>query len=226
MAERLEFWEASLPKCVTLAYLPDGGLIRLRLTGRGEDKIKLEQILGKEADKLMAILATDILTDADVTLEELVGMRLAENNLTVSTAESCTAGSIAARIGSVPGCSRYFKGAIVAYSNDVKSTTLGVSSDILASHGAVSKETVIAMVKGAMHNLNTDCAIAVSGIAGPGGGNIDKPVGTIWIAAGCGDMIKTFKQSVDRGRKANVDRASNNALLLLLELLELSNFNK
>ena len=108
-----------------------------------------------------------------------------KENLTLATAESCTAGNVAAAITAVAGTSHFFKGGIIAYSNEVKENLLGVSHETLETYGAVSEETVIEMVKGAMKSMNSDCAIATSGIAGPTGGTPDKPVGTIWIAAGC-----------------------------------------
>ena len=152
--------------------------------------------------------------------EEKVGELLKAKNFSLSTAESCTGGGIAALITSVPGSSEYFNGGIVAYSNEIKQDLLHVSAETLARHGAVSRETVVEMVKGAMKTLKTDCAVATSGIAGPGGGTQEKPVGTIWIADAYKNEIRTMKQETDRGREMNVERAGNNALLLLLELLK------
>ena len=138
---------------------------------------------------------------------------------TLATAESCTGGRIASAITSVPGCSAYFKGSIVAYSNEVKTSLLHVREQTLETTGAVSRQTVCEMVKGAMESLHADYAVAVSGIAGPGGGTPDKPVGTIWIAAGCKDKTITLKQETDNGREQNVIRTSKNALSLLIKLL-------
>lgn len=160
------------------------------------------------------------MTEKNVLIEVAVGNLLREKNLTVSTAESCTGGHIAARITSIPGSSEYFLGGIVAYSNDVKMRLLQVSEDTLEKQGAVSEQTVIEMVKGAMNALKTDCAVATSGIAGPGGGTKEKPVGTVWIAASCKNEVRTMKQEMDLGREANVERASNNALLMLHELIK------
>lgn len=156
-------------------------------------------------------------------IEAFIGNELREKQLTLSTAESCTGGNIAARMTSVPGSSDYFKGGVVAYANDVKMELLQVSAQTLEQCGAVSKETVIEMVKGAMRILKTDCAVATSGIAGPGGGTLDKPVGTIWIAAAFKNEIRTMKQERDSGREKNVKRAGDNALSLLLELLNRRN---
>lgn len=152
-------------------------------------------------------------------IEEEIGALLKAKNLSLSTAESCTGGGIAALVTSVPGSSEYFKGGIVAYSNEIKRTLLHVSAETLEKHGAVSRETVEEMVKGAMKTLKTDCAVATSGIAGPGGGTPEKPVGTVWIAAAYKNEIHTQKQEGDSGRTGNVEKAIQNALLLLRDML-------
>lgn len=220
LAEKLEAWESGLPECVKLAYLPKLGVIRLRLTARGKNRMELEKTLDTESAKLKNILDNDIFSEEDIPLEIIVGDLLRRNSLTVSTAESCTGGSIAARISSVPGCSDYFRGSIVAYSNDIKNMLLGVSAETLKKHGAVSEETVTEMVKGAMKAMKTDCAVATSGIAGPGGGTPEKPVGTIWIAVGYKNEIRTYRQETNRGRSMNMERAGNNALLMLRDMLK------
>lgn len=153
-------------------------------------------------------------------LEQEIGELLKAKKLSLSTAESCTGGGIAALITSVPGSSDYFNGGIVAYSNEVKMSLLHVSAETLERYGAVSRETVTEMVKGAMKTLKTDCAVATSGIAGPGGGTPEKPVGTVWIAAAYKDEIVTMKQEGDDGRAGNVQKAIRNALLLLCERLK------
>lgn len=220
LAEKLELWESNLPECLKLAYLPKLGIIRLRITGRGKDKKMVNDSLNDSSMKLKQILGDDIFSEDDTPLEVLVGEQLKECNLSVSTAESCTGGSIAARLTSVPGSSNYFKGSVIAYSNEVKVNLLNVSQSTLDQFGAVSEQTVVEMVKGVMNTLKTDCAVATSGIAGPGGGTQDKPVGTVWIAAAYKNNISTMKQETNRGREMNVERAGNNALLLLLELIK------
>ena len=152
--------------------------------------------------------------------EEEIGELLKAKNLSLSTAESCTGGGIAALITSVPGSSEYFNGGIVAYSNEIKKDLLHVSAETLAKYGAVSRETVIEMVKGAMKTLKTDCAVATSGIAGPGGGTPEKPVGTVWIAAAYKNDIVTMKQEGDRGRSGNVQSAIQKALSMLCDKLK------
>lgn len=220
LAEKLEPWEAALPESLKLAYLPKPGIIRLRLTGRGKDEEEIRFLIKIEATGLKKILGGDIFDEDDTPLEIIIGNLLNNKNLTVSTAESCTGGSIAARLTSIPGSSNYFQGGVVAYSNEVKEALLHVSPQTLEQHGAVSEETVIEMVKGAMKAMKTDCAVSTSGIAGPGGGTKEKPVGTVWIAAAYKNEIRTMKQETDRGREMNVERAVNNALLMLLELLK------
>ena len=152
--------------------------------------------------------------------EEELGNLLKSKKLSLSTAESCTGGGVAAAITSVAGSSEYFMGGIVAYSNDVKISLLHVSSETLEKYGAVSRETVMEMAAGAMNTMKTDCAIATSGIAGPGGGSLEKPVGTIWIAIAYKNEIVTVMQTGDNGRVKNVQNAIQNAMDLLIEILK------
>ena len=152
--------------------------------------------------------------------EEELGNLLKSKKLSLSTAESCTGGGVAAAITSVAGSSEYFMGGIVPYSNDVKVSLLHVSSETLEKYGAVSRETVMEMAAGAMNTLKTDCAIATSGIAGPGGGSLEKPVGTIWIAVAYKNEIVTVMQTGDNGRAKNVQNAIQNAMDLLIEILK------
>lgn len=154
-----------------------------------------------------------------MTIEEKIGEQLRKRQMTLSTAESCTGGGVAALVTSVPGSSDYFKGGIVAYSNEIKMNLLQVSQETLMKKGAVSRETVIEMAQGVMKSMKTDCAVATSGIAGPGGGTPEKPVGTIWMAAVCGNEIRTRKEEGDLGREENARRAIQDVLLLLSEML-------
>lgn len=143
-----------------------------------------------------------------------------KEGLTLATAESCTAGNIAAVITAIPGSSHFYKGGIVAYSDEVKINLLGVNAETLEKHGAVSEEAVIEMVKGAMKSMNSDCAVATSGIAGPTGGTPDKPVGTVWIAAAMGEKVITMKASGDEGRMKNIENATLHALQMLQKLFQ------
>lgn len=143
-----------------------------------------------------------------------------KEGLTLATAESCTAGNIATFITAIPGSSHFFKGGIIAYSNEVKKNLLGVNAETLENKGAVSEETVIEMAKGAMKSMNSDCAVATSGIAGPTGGTPDKPVGTVWIAAAMHDKVITMKANGDEGRKKNIENATLYALQMLQKLFQ------
>ena len=143
-----------------------------------------------------------------------------KEELTLATAESCTAGNIASYITMIPGSSHFYKGGIIAYNNEIKTSLLGVSQSTIDEKGVVSEETVIEMVKGAMKSMNSNCAIATSGIAGPTGGTPDTPVGTIWIAAGTKEKIITLKLEGDNGRQKNIANATLKALFLLRNLLQ------
>lgn len=154
------------------------------------------------------------------TLSKEISEVFWRENFTLATAESCTAGNVAAIITAVPGSSRFYKGGIIAYANAVKENLLHVKSETLEAHGAVSEETVTEMVHGAMKTLETDYAVATSGVAGPSGGTADKPVGTIWIAAGNAQKVLAAKLTEDEGREKNIQAATKKALQLLLELAQ------
>lgn len=153
-------------------------------------------------------------------IEEEIGALLKEKHLTMATAESCTGGGIAALVTSVSGSSSYFNGGIVAYQNEVKEQILKVHAETIEKYNVVSAQTVEEMAKGAMKALHADCAVATSGIAGPTGGDEERPVGTIWIAAAYADKVVTMKQEGDQGRTKNIERAIKNALSLLAKLLK------
>lgn len=146
-----------------------------------------------------------------------------EREKTVSTAESCTGGRIAEAIIAVPGASKYFKGGIICYVNEVKENLLGVSHELLEEKTAVCEEVAIAMVKGACKTLKTDYAVAATGIAGPGGGTKEIPVGTIWLAVGTPDNVTTFKIEEDQGRDINLTTATNKAMMMLRDFLQAEN---
>ncbi len=153
-------------------------------------------------------------------LSRQIGDILYESGLTLSTAESCTGGRIAEAVIAIPGASNYFKGGIVSYTNEIKERLLGVSSQTLEQFTAVSEPVAIEMVKGAIETLQTDFAISATGLAGPGGGTPDIPVGTIWIGYGKKDDIRTFKLEGDFGRDINLAIATNKALKLFLNYLK------
>lgn len=224
IAEILKEFEPSLPAHIKLAYLPNYGMVKLRLTATGTDTKELEKELNPLFEEMMELVKEYLVINEDKTLEEVIGKILKEKNKTMATAESCTGGYIAHLITSVPGSSVYFKGTIVSYANEVKENLLGVSPEILETKGAVSEETVIQMVKGAIKTLKTDYALATSGIMGPDGGTEEKPVGTVWIAAGNLDMIKTIKLNLRFDRQRNIAMTASNALNFLRKfILETSN---
>jgi len=219
LSDILEPWETALPPEVRLAYLPQPGMVRLRLTGRGEDKERVTAMVEAESAKLEALIPEFIYGYNNDTLEEIVGRILSGKKATLATAESCTGGYIAHLITTVPGSSDYFKGSVVAYSNELKEELLGVSPDRIQEHGAVSEAVVAEMAIGAQTHLDADYVIAVSGIAGPGGGTPEKPVGTTWIAIATPAGVSTHHYLLGDHRERNIRRAALQALNLLRKSL-------
>lgn len=220
LAIHLEEFENTLPDTAKLAYLPQPGLIRLRLTIHARTEAEAQTILNEQQQKLRVLLQGHILTEEDKAPDELIGTILKEKQLTMGTAESCTGGRIASIITATPGCSAYFMGSIVSYSNQVKEKALDVNPKDIEQHGAVSREVVEQMALGAIKKLGCDCAVATSGIAGPDGGTEEKPVGTVWIAAAIGQQVVSECYRFSSIREQNILRASNMALLMLLNLLK------
>lgn len=220
LATQIEDLEEQLPEHIKLAYLPSLGQVRIRLTGRGDNPDRLEEELKQYGDPIQARLQAFIYGEGKSSIEEVIGQLLLEKQLTLATAESCTGGFVAHRITSVPGSSAYFQGSVVAYDNAVKQKLLGVSAQTLEEHGAVSEQTVREMVAGALELLDVDIAIAISGIAGPGGGTADKPVGTIWIAVGTKDKIQALRVYSSKDREKNILYASSRSLGLLWQFLK------
>jgi nicotinamide-nucleotide amidase len=223
LAARIEDFEDALPVHIKLAYLPQPGMVRLRLTASGPDFAELKQELEKQADELYRLIPEYIFGENDDTLEEITGKLLREKNFTLATAESCTGGYIAHLLTSVPGSSEYFKGSVVAYANEIKENILGVSALTIQKYGAVSQETVFEMAAGIIRHFNTNCAIAVSGIAGPDGGTPEKPVGTTWISvlSPMGAETRMFTFGEHRGR--NIRRAALAGLDMLRKQLMTQN---
>ena len=184
LAEMIKDFEINLPKEIRLAYLPNYGMVRLRLTTSGFDKNATVKAIEDQFDQLKALVKKYMVTDEDESMQMVLGKLLLKNKKTISTAESCTGGAIASLITSVAGSSAYYEGSVVSYSYDIKKSLLDVKMDTLNKYGAVSEETVGEMLKGLLNKLKTDYGIAVSGIMGPDGGTPDKPVGTVWIAVG------------------------------------------
>ena len=219
LAAALENFESSLPQEIHLAYLPKPGLVRLRLTGVSKDGDDLASKMEQAELLLKQTLAKSIICDKDMSVSEILGDLLSRKQLTVSTAESCTGGNIAHEITTVAGCSSYFKGTVVAYANEVKQEILGVSQQTLEKDGAVSEPTVRQMAEGVAQRLHTDCCIATSGIAGPGGGTEDKPVGTVWIAATANGKTVSELHRFAGNRSRVINHATTIAQLMLIKML-------
>lgn len=215
IAARIEKFEQNLPSNIKLAYLPNLGKVRLRLSGTGKSEKILNAQLDDLVGKLKPLIGDLIYGVEKEKLAEVVGRELKNQGKTISTAESCTGGYLAHQITSVPGSSAYFQGSIIAYSNEVKERLLGVDAETLSEHGAVSEETVVQMAKGVLKSLNTDLGIAVSGIAGPGGGTPAKPVGTIWMAITDGERVETKKLQLGKDRLRNIHYTGTQALNLI-----------
>ncbi|MGI8950557.1 MAG: CinA family nicotinamide mononucleotide deamidase-related protein [Chitinophagaceae bacterium] len=215
LAERIKDFEKTLPSYFKLAYLPNYGMIRLRLTAQNENKKTTEKELNNQFEKLQSLIKDVLVTNEDISMEEIIGRLLKEKNKTVATAESCTGGYIAHLITSVRSSSDYFIGSVISYNNGIKKDMLYVSETTLNSVGAVSEETVVQMIKGILTVMKTDYAIAVSGIMGPDGGTSEKPIGTVWIAVGSNEKIETKKFYFRFDRKRNIELTAINALNLL-----------
>jgi nicotinamide-nucleotide amidase len=219
IAELLMDFESKLPGHIKLAYLPSYGMVKLRLTATGNTKEELEKEIYPFFEELKFLVKDILVTDMDEGLEIVTGKILKAKSKTMATAESCTGGNIARLITSVPGSSAYYKGSIVSYDNEAKKNILGVRKETLKEFGAVSEQTVTEMVKGAIEKMNADYAVATSGIMGPGGGSAEKPVGTIWIAAGNKEKITTLLLNLRFDRQRNTEITSLTALNLLRKFI-------
>jgi nicotinamide-nucleotide amidase len=219
LADHIQQWEEKLPEYFKLAYLPNYGMVRLRITGTGTDKEVLAGELDTQFNALKHLVGQWLVTDEDITLPQVVGKMLKESKQTVGTAESCTGGYIAHLITTEPGASDIFNGAVVCYSNHLKKDILHVKEETLTAFGAVSEETVREMTEGAIRVLKTDFAISTSGIMGPTGGSPEKPVGTVWVAVGNKDHIISEKFQFRFDRMRNIELTANNALNLLRKFM-------
>jgi nicotinamide-nucleotide amidase len=224
VANKLSRFEEELPDHVKLAYLPELGVVKLRLTGSGDtDAIRIT--VEDQKEKMKAILGDLVYSDGEEKLEVTLGKLLLTQNATVSCAESCTGGFISHLFTSVPGSSKYFEGSIISYSYRIKEKLLGVRNATLQSVGAVSEECVIEMLQGLLKQTGTTYGIAVSGIAGPDGGTADKPVGTVWIAVGSNEKIVARKLQYFPSRMENI-RVFSHAALNMLRLFILGKLER
>jgi nicotinamide-nucleotide amidase len=220
LADLIKDWELALPTHFKLAYLPQPGMVRLRLSGSHTDQYILKSEMSMLLEKLQPLIAKYVFGTGESTMEQVVGSLLKEQQKTLATAESCTGGYLAHLITSVPGSSAYFKGSVIAYDNTIKSELLDVSGTDLILHGAVSQEVAEAMAIGARNNMKTDYALATTGIAGPDGGTDEKPVGTVWIALASENGVKSKKFRFGDHRGRNIHRSALEAMnMLRMELI-------
>ncbi len=219
LALKIAEWESNLPEYTHLAYLPNSGVVKLRLSGFLENVLALEFVMNQQMDLLSQLLGNAVVATEDIPIEQLLGNLLMAGGKTVSTAESCTGGNIAHVFTSLPGSSAFFKGSVVAYANEVKENVLQVNSADIEIFGAVSQQVVEQMAVGVRKLLKTDVAIATSGIAGPTGGSDEKPIGTTWIAVCSDEQVLSREFRFGKLREQNILRATQAALLLLKEII-------
>ncbi|MBB6271396.1 nicotinamide-nucleotide amidase [Pedobacter cryoconitis] len=223
LAQQIEEIEDSLPPSIKLAYLPKLGQVRLRLSTSGADEAKLKADVEVFVQRIIAKIKPYIVAEDDIAIEKAILNIMDEKRLTLSTAESCTGGYIAQLITQHAGCSSVFAGGAVAYSYELKESVLGVKAETLAKYGAVSEQTVKEMASGAIINFKTDYSVAVSGIAGPDGGTVDKPVGTVWIAVANKNGVVAKLFNFGSKRAQNIERSAIAALTMILNLLKEDN---
>lgn len=216
LAKLIEDWEDNLPEDMHLAYLPNQLTgVRLRLSIYGGIREEEEARINAQIELLKPILGSGMYSDHEDTLEGCIGRILTENGKTLSVAESCTGGNISALMTSIPGSSGYYLGSVTSYANSVKMNVLGVPEETIAAHGAVSSECVAAMAEGVRKLTGSDYSVATSGIAGPGGGSDEKPVGLVWIGVSSGNGTETFSMRFRHDRKRNIERFTASALNIL-----------
>ena len=209
LSKIMEPWEDTLPPHIHLAYLPNQLTgVRLRLSSYGGDPEEID----REINKLKEILGGLIYSDQEDTLQNTIGRLLEAYGKTISTAESCTGGMVSELLTSVPGSSKYFLGGVVSYANSVKTGVLNVPEEIITQHGAVSSECVAKMAEGARVLTGSDFAVATSGIAGPGGGTKEKPVGLVWVGVSSSKGTETYKVQYNGDRRRNIERSAAFAL--------------
>lgn len=219
LSDLIQEWELQLPTHLKLAYLPSLGIVKLRLTGFGKDKVELHTDIEAEFEKVMPLIKSYVFGREKDELAAVVGQILVQQHATLSVAESCTGGYLAHQFTQHAGSSAFFQGGIISYANEVKVQQLGVSQEILDQNGAVSEKCVMAMAAGAKKELGTTYALATSGIAGPDGGSADKPVGTIWIALAHPDGVIARKLTQGGTRIQNIHLSSLTAINLLRRYL-------
>ena len=219
LAERIADIEDSLPPDIKLAYLPKLGQVRLRLSGYGDNEAYLKERIDEFAARITERVSNVVVAQEDIPLEKVILNIMSQRGLKLVVAESCTGGYISHLFTQHAGSSDVFLGGAVTYSNELKKKLLGVKSETLEKHGAVSEQTVTEMAEGALRNFGGDYAIAVTGIAGPGGGSADKPVGTVWIGVASRAKTQIKKFTFGSKRTQNIERSAISAFFMLMTLL-------
>lgn len=220
LAEIIKDWEIKLRnENLYLAYLPSPGIVRLRISAKGDNQSALQHKISVFEKELMQLIPQYIYGFEKDKLEEIIGKLLLDKKQTLSTAESCTGGYIAHLITGISGSSNYYLGSVISYDNTVKINQLGVSSQDIEKFGAVSQPVVEQMATGVKKLINTNYSIAVSGIAGPDGGTPDKPVGTVWIAIAHPQGVCSKKFLFEQNRERNIQRTALTALNLLRKII-------
>lgn len=212
LADAIKDWEEALPEFLSLAYLPQYGMVRLRLDGRHPDRAYLQQTIDNEIDKLSKIIGQYIFGYDEKPIAEAVLEKLKAVGKTLASAESCTGGTIAKMITAIPGSSDVFKGTVVSYATSVKEEVLGVNHDDVEKYTVVSQQVAEQMATGVRTLLKTDYAVATTGVAGPGGATEENPVGTVWIAVAGPNGVVTKRCNFGKDRGNNIERASITAL--------------
>jgi nicotinamide-nucleotide amidase len=220
LAKEIEEIEDALPSYIKLAYLPKLGQVRLRLSASSTNGEELRAEMLEIKSKLIAKVKQFVIATEDISMEEAILRKLTQRNQTLATAESCTGGYVAHLLTAIPGSSQAYAGGAVSYSYALKEIMLGVKEETLAQHGAVSEETVKEMAQGALDTYQTDYAIACSGIAGPGGGTPDKPVGTVWIAVASRSEMICKRFSFSDQRMQNIERTAVSAFFMLYKMMK------
>lgn len=224
LADKITDWQLQLPEGYSIAYLPQPGIVRLRLGGSGTDGQAVLQTLNRLVAELSELLKEHVYGYDNQSIEEVVFQLLRSAGKTIATAESCTGGYIAHLLTSLPGSSTCFKGSIVAYSNEIKTGYLGIADSIILTEGAVSQQVAEGMAASIREKFGTDFGIGVTGIAGPDGGTTEKPVGTVWIAIAGADGVFSQKFQLGEQRDRNIRRSALAALnMLRLRLLDKEN---
>ena len=223
LSDLIEPWETTLPATIRLAYLPQAGMVKLRLTARGshDQRPLLEQQIADAVERLYPLAGQYIVGEDMESLPELVAYTFKKHHLTLATAESCTGGALAAQLTIMSGASEYYRGGVVSYCNEVKECALGVRHDTLETYDAVSEETVSEMATGVRTRLGADYAVATTGVAGPAGGTPECPVGTVWIgiAGPEGQLVTKLLHFGDR-RAQTIERTTHAVWAELIKLVK------